>query len=277
MTITITDEQIRLFYPNVLLPAKGEQPISEKMQPYLAAAEEWAVESFLGPEVYQHVLANMADVAHIVLSIIVHEAMRRAIPELDIVLTPNGFGIVSSSSIAPASKERVERLIAQALDNRDLAIEALLRQLPRVDEWLGTPQWGFFAATVFPNLDVCRIIGIKTRLFDTYLELRSKIIVIENRLAVQFLSHELLNAIHAENLHGLSSMVAQRRHVAYLLRAYIAEMLRGSAPDILPIVDLVDFIRDHTDAFPEWANSETALLFSPPVFQNDKNSSGYFF
>lgn len=128
MLHTITDELIRQFYPNVLLPAKGEQPISLKLQPYLEAAEEWVISTFLSSAVAELIVAEYADVDHIVLSIVIHEGMRRAIPELDLVLTPNGFGIVSSSSIAPASRERVERLIAQSVENRDLAIEALLRQ-----------------------------------------------------------------------------------------------------------------------------------------------------
>ena len=128
MLHTITDELIRQFYPNVLLPAKGEQPISLKLQPSLEAAEEWVISTFLSSAVAELVAAEHVDVDHIVLSIVIHEGMRRAIPELDLMLTPNGFGIVSSSSIAPASRERVERLIAQSVENRDLAIEALLRQ-----------------------------------------------------------------------------------------------------------------------------------------------------
>lgn len=277
MLHTITDELIRQFYPNVLLPAKGEQPISLKLQPYLAAAEEWVIDTFLSSAVAELIVAEHADVDHIVLSIVIHEGMRRAIPELDLVLTPNGFGIVSSSSIAPASRERVERLIAQSVENRDLAIEALLRQLPRLDTWLSTSQCSFFAATIFPNLDLCRIIGIKISLWDAYLELRSRIVPIEERLAVQFLSHELLEALHIEHLQGLSSMTPPRRHVAHVLRSYIAEFLRGAAPDIRAIVDLVDFVRERPEVFPEWTESEVALLFSPPVFENKKEARGYWF
>ena len=31
------------------------------------------------------------------------------------------------------------------------------------------------------------------------------------------------------------------------------------------------------EAYPEWHNSATAQLFSPPVFKNKKNAAGYFF
>ena len=55
--------------------------------------------------------------------IVAFDAFRNAVPHLDLILTPNGFGIVNNSNIAPASKERVERLIASLLSNRDDEIE----------------------------------------------------------------------------------------------------------------------------------------------------------
>lgn len=277
MLHTITDELIRQFYPNVLLPAKGEQPISLKLQPYLEAAEEWGIATFLSSAVAEFIVAEHADVDHIVLSIVIHEGMRRAIPELDLVLTPNGFGIVSSSSIAPASRERVERLIAQSVENRDLAIEALLRQLPRLDAWHDSECAAFFMTTLFPNLNLCRLVGKTSSLWENYVALRSQVMAIEERLAVQFVSHELLDALRRALPLGLASIPYPRRHVVHVLRSYVAEHLRGGSPDIHAIVDLVDFIRKHADDFPEWCESETALLFSPPVFENKKESTGYWF
>ena len=55
--------------------------------------------------------------------IVAFDAFRNTIPHLDLILTPNGFGIVNNYNIAPASKERVERLIASLLSNRDDEIE----------------------------------------------------------------------------------------------------------------------------------------------------------
>jgi hypothetical protein len=41
--------------------------------------------------------------------------------------------------------------------------------------------------------------------------------------------------------------------------------------------EVENFIRDNADSFPEWHNSDTAKLFSPPIFRNKKESPGYFF
>ena len=36
------------------------------------------------------------------------------------------------------------------------------------------------------------------------------------------------------------------------------------------MIDIVNFIRNNPEEFPEWHNSDTAQLFSPPKFENKK-------
>ena len=63
-----------------------------------------------------------------------------AIPSLDLVLTPNGFGIVNTTTIVPASKERIERLQLSIESLRDTVIEQLLHRLaPIVDSYKYIP------------------------------------------------------------------------------------------------------------------------------------------
>lgn len=61
---------------------------------------------------------------------VVNAALYDAIPQLDLVLTNNGFGIVSTQQIAPASAERVERLRKSCATARDMAFDCLLVSLP---------------------------------------------------------------------------------------------------------------------------------------------------
>jgi len=41
--------------------------------------------------------------------------------------------------------------------------------------------------------------------------------------------------------------------------------------------DVVNIIRENPDTFPEWHESYVSELFEPPVFENKKQASGYFF
>ena len=147
---------------------------------------------------------------------IVSDAFVRAIPSLDLVLTPNGFGIVSNQNVAPASSERVERLIQSLITNRDLAIDALLRLLLQNADWRATTQAQYFLATLFPTLSsLCSQLPstlnpqLSTKkepstalnsqhstlnrgsMWDTYSSLHSPLILIEQELADKYISPEL--------------------------------------------------------------------------------------
>lgn len=73
---------------------------------------------------------DMIEIRELVYQYIVNEALHVAIPSLDLVLTNNGFGIVSTQQIAPASKDRVDRLKAACIDARDTAFDGLIQTLP---------------------------------------------------------------------------------------------------------------------------------------------------
>ena len=60
--------------------------------------------------------------------------------QLDLVLTPTGFGVVSSNQMAPASKQRVDALIGHLRDSILIAHGQLLTELCKVSEWGTTTQ-----------------------------------------------------------------------------------------------------------------------------------------
>lgn len=41
--------------------------------------------------------------------------------------------------------------------------------------------------------------------------------------------------------------------------------------------DIVDLMRKNEEIFPEFASSDTAKLFTPPIFENKKKANGYWF
>lgn len=53
--------------------------------------------------------------------------------------------------------------------------------------------------------------------------------------------------------------------------------LGGQPPRQQYLADLVNFIRNNIELFQQWADSDTAQLYTPPVFVNKKEAQGYFF
>ena len=69
--------------------------------------------------------------------------------QLDLVITPNGFGIVSNQNVAPASKERVESLRDSLDRSAAVSLDELLLALAELDEWADSHECRSWCQTIF--------------------------------------------------------------------------------------------------------------------------------
>jgi hypothetical protein len=278
-TKLISNEEIlRKYLPNAFAAVKGETSLFEKLQPFLEVAEEWVKSTFTSESTFNTIVgyADTNVIKTLTARIVVAEAFRCAIPSLDLVLTPNGFGTVGNNNVAPASKPRVDRLIGSMQSLRDDAIGLLLVDIVSASKWSNSKQAEFFGATLFPNLDIVTAAGSYSgSAWDRYLELRSKVIDIEDSLAEDFFSPELFAVLRNRNL--LSTLSTNEKQVVSAIQSQIIDVLKGGNINMRKMIYIVNFIRDNADSFPEWHTSDTAKLFSPPIFRNKKESPGYFF
>lgn len=276
--IISTNEQLTALIPNTLISVKGETPLFDKLAPFLALAEDWVRNTFTSEPTYNTICgytdSNPIRVA--TARLVVADAMRRAIPSLDVVLTPNGFATVGTQNLVAASKQRVDRLTGSMLTHRDDCIAALLPELPGTSKWLNSAQAAFFGATLFPDLSLIDALPpAQGSRWERWLSLRPQILDLEASLAEEWYSPELMAVLRRRNLtHTLAD--TDRRAVADI-QAHILGYLRTGSFNSRRLADTLTYIRSHPDHFHEWHNSATAQLFSPPIFQNKKKSPGYFF
>ena len=277
MLLITNDETLRRFMPNAFATVKGETPLFDKLAPWLASSEKWLQENFCGEASMNEIVAmdDMNVVKSLASQIVVCEALRYAVPSLDLVLTPNGFGIVSNQNVAPASKERVERLIDSLHDTRDNAVELLLTSLRQMQSWTASPQCRWFTATLFPNIDLVSLCGVTKHRWEKYLELRSKVLDIEDSLAEEYFSHELMAVLRQQAL--ATSANESYAWIVARMKPQIVDFIHDKPINQRKMIDIVNFIRNNPEEFPEWHNSGTAKLFSPPKFENKKENKGYWF
>ena len=278
MTLITTDEQLRSHLPNVIASVKGETPFIERLALFLDLAEDWVVNTFTSVSTFNTICGytDSNNIKILCSRLVVADALRRAIPSLDIVLTPNGFAVVSTSNLAPASKPRVDRLVGSMLSHRDDCIAALLPELVGASKWLTSSQADFFGATLFPDLDIVDAVGGATgSKWEKYLELRPQVIDLEASLAEEWFSPELMSALRYENLRG--DLTEKRSEIVRQVKAQVVGYLRSGSFNSRRLADIVNYIRLNPEFFSEWHQSETAKLFAPPVFRNEKKASGYFF
>lgn len=287
MQLITTEEQIRKLIPNVLLSVKGETPLIDKLAPFLDIAEEWAKQTFTSETLFAEICKlTDADLLRTFTSkVVVCEAFRNAVPSLDLVLTPNGFGIVNNSNIVPASKERVARLVDGLESERDRAIRLLLSALTRVEGWAATEQGQFFSASMFANLDICDLVGVREHQWDRYEELRGMLLDIEEHICTHFIGHEQYDAFRKEAMSPSGTSSELMKTVIRSLRVQEAQLLKArlsateplAPPSHSNLVHIVDIIKKHPKEFPLWHNSPISELFSPIKYENKKEDRAFWF
>lgn len=286
MKLITSEEILRRYIPNVLQTVKGEVPLFDKLTSFLDIAEEWVAHTFTSQATFS-TIAGYAD-ANIIKTyaakVVVCEAFKNAVPSLDLILTPNGFGIVSNSNVAPASKERVYRLVDSLEAERDNAIRLLLSSLPGEPSWMTSTQCEYFSATMFSNLNICDYLGVAHQQWKKYQEVRATLLEIEQHIATQFLGQEQLDVFRKEAM-SPSSTSSLMKTVIRSLQAAEAQMLKATLSPTAPsacipptaLVSIVNCIRSHPTEFPQWHASPIAELYKPGIYENKKNDKGYWF
>lgn len=278
MKLINNDTDLRRYIPNQVVAVKGEASLFDKIAYWLDTAEQCIFATFCPASVIDAILADKSlSALHTSLSAVAaHRALADAIPSLDLVQTVNGFAVVSNQNLAPASRDRVDRLIAAHRSQRDTAISALIPLLATVPQWRDTPQCGYFRSTLFATPAHIRPLASGAATWERYEELHPAIAAAEDRLAAEYISHNLMQRLRDEAL-GLSQLSTLDARLCEALRAHVADIVMDKPLRDTALRDIVDYIRRHPDTFPEWHRSDTARLFSPPVFRNSKKSPGYWF
>ena len=273
------DTDLRRYIPNQVVAVKVEASLFDKIAHWLDTAEQWIFDTFCPEAVIDATLAANphAPLLTALAAVAAHRTLADAIPSLDLVQTVNGFAVVSNQNLAPASRDRVDRLIAAHRSQRDTAISALIPRLAAVPEWRDTPQCGFFRSTLFPTPAHIRPLASGAATWERYEELHPAIAAAEDRLATEYISPDLMQRLRDEALGLINPHSPILTRLCEALRSHVADIIQDRPLRDTALRDIVDYIRRHPDTFPEWHRSDTARLFSPPVFRNSKESRGYWF
>jgi len=115
--------------------------VYEKVEPHFAAAFEECRADVLGDVGTSAIEADeYGELANAVRRWVALQAFLSVFRQLDLVLTPTGFGVVSTQQMAPASKQRVDALIGHIRDSVLIAHGQMLAELCKVEGWGSSTQ-----------------------------------------------------------------------------------------------------------------------------------------
>ena len=278
MNIELTEELINSVIPNTLITVDEETPLSARIEPYVLDSVRWLESLVTGGVQLPPELEKMA-VRAVVIRAVIH-----AVPALDLVVTPTGFGVVSADGLVPASKERIERLIASLSEDLNSIVLELQGLCVACPEWVESKLGKWYCATFYPYLDDVDFVKRDGQdVYQVYKKARELALEVESRLAEEYLGSELMDRLRSgmyDGTYDLSCLPVEmiRRSVVKYVERHLRREKSG-CPDPHEIWHLAEpvlrVVRQDKKLNKLWKDS-MGKKFDVEPFQNTRKG-GYFF
>lgn len=274
----IVDSQDK-FERAIALAMNADSQIYESMESFLRNADNWIRTTLLGTPLYQEVDTMPEDLTRQIELVISLRAFIEAIPFLDLVLTPTGFGIVSNNNLAPASKDRVDRLQKRAQYTLDDAVDTLIWDIydsAFCEKWREGEAFPVLTSSLIWTAEELRLYAGKPGAHrSTLLDLRPQITAAEQAVSMY------ISVDYMEELTGkLQQKLLQDKEKGIIrqLQKIIGFFLQGMNNTAeIALCHLVNLMEAHPEEFGTYHNSEEYKLKHTPVYENKKEDSCFFF
>lgn len=204
------------------------------------------------------------------------DAYADAIPHLDLVLTPTGFGVVSTSNVVPASADRVAKLHKQVSNALDDTLDDIISLLRFEEQWNCTDMAYSLFTSVLWSARQLRRCGFPLAHRSDLIALGPEISIAENGLR-EYIGDEVMDklvaAIRTATLSSKQTMLLQ-----LIERFIIAHAKGAAATDTTVLRNVVAryLIANITD-FPEFSASSAYEALNIKTYENSKEDSCFFF
>lgn len=183
----MTNAELRSLIPNVIHEVEGESLLIDKLAPWLASANKWLTDNFVGED-----YSLPESLLPLTKKVIVFKAFADAVPSLDVTLSPAGFAVINTDGRAPASKERVERLIASLLSTVDANVLPFIINLLKYADYRSTRMGQYWLGTFMYGLDDAMANKRDKDLLTTYRSMRDSALRFETELSQDYLGKEVM-------------------------------------------------------------------------------------
>lgn len=278
MDIELTDNLIESVLPNVIVTLDEETPLSARIEPYVKDSVRWIESLVIGDVQLPPELEEMA-VRAVILRAVIH-----AVPALDLVVTPTGFGVISSSNLVPASKERIERLVTSLSASLNDLVLLLQEKCIGCEVWRNSARGRWYSTSFIPYLSDVVPISKDRDILAVYTEARGNALKIESMLAEDYLGYLLM----AKLRDGFIAGTYEKSHpVVSAIRAgilrYVAIHSRSSERFRCPYEHelwhlaehILRMVREDPELREVWENTMQDKFEVEP-FKNTRKG-GYFF
>lgn len=275
----ITFEDFRRSCPASSMP---DETVFESITEYFETAKNAAVK-LMSPMVFERLdsvepsdadFDTMQQLRADSVAFICSLAFYEAVPQIDLVLTPNGFGVVSNQNLAPASADRVEKLRTELRRTVCARLDSMLSYLRLVESWHGSQSCLRYFDTLFWHSDHIKVIAGALATRDDLVAAHGKISTAELKVA-QLISPEQLAELR--RLEATAKASPTQSMAIQFCRNYVVALLCDHNSLELHRRTLLGFVEQFPDVFRLYHSSQTYRANHFEHYQNEKDASCFFF
>lgn len=255
----------------------------DAIQPFLVEAESQLKGLLLGEDLFNAIAALSEDSAvKLQLKVLVaNTAYHDAIPYVDMIQTANGFAVVSNSNMAPASKERVERLIkwvGAVLDrNIDILINHVYRNGLLLAEWKKFSSFNdlvncfFFTGSDFAFY--AKVTGNKREQFEKE---KGRLIAWQENILAPIVSKAYLAALISQIRDNM--LAAGSPNVIHYCKMILAQLIEDNQQQAEKLCNaLANILDSNLETYATYASSEEYALKTAAKYENKSDDKAFFF
>lgn len=251
-----------------------------KMEVFIRNANRWIESEFIGSKMYSEFDSLDEKTKNDLTSLVALKAFREAIPYLNLTLDSNGFGIINTDMVAPASKERVDDLKKQVelscSDIQDHLIICFLKNAELLP--LFSQSESFFPLTdnlFITGQDLRRFLGLSDATRKDLEFNKSEITLaeleVQKRISADYF-FELINKRRENNL------ADEDNYLFSNFKVMVGLYIKGNISGFHKIGDqVVNYMEAHPDKYVTYINSEEFELKNMKNYESKKEDKTYFF
>lgn len=254
------------------LPAINMKGTPTVFNDALDVAQQAFVEDFIGTDMealLEQRLPADAKLLKMCQRVIAVEAFLNSIPEMDLILTDSGFGVVSNQDIAPASKDRVSNLTAGLQAKLDEAKDRLVTFLlasETYSDWRGTVQFTrltdglIFTFAEFKDVAVYNPITAATypKTWSEFLRLNPAMNIALTSDVASYISPDYADEL-LEKVRDREVMVPNEKKILQIIKISIAAIALGDRDTgIQEVIKATIFMKANPSDFPTYNDSSAA-------------------
>lgn len=204
------------------------------------------------------------------------DAFYCTIPQLDLVLTDTGFGVVNNQNVSPASRDRVEALRRLVVQCADDALDRIITSLLGNQDWMDSASARLIVDSLFYTADQLRDYAGKPDAHRTDLYTFRPTILEAEELITRTISAEffvyLISQIRRNKLSDYETLLV------WTLRKAIGFFINKQIPAFKKeLANASNLLENDIDKFPVYRNSEAYKVKHFEYYKNEKDDTCYFF